>query len=258
MGTYRCDLDSTGYPRSRRTSHRPRRLRAPDGSLLVTADGAVTVRRFPCVPERNAGVICFPHPARQMRALATVADLLSPSVAVAAVQCLTWTDRPRPGQVERTVMPAVCEVAAEWSDCLLVIFGHSARTRLAFEVARRLETCQIRLAGLVASASPAPSRGWRGDAAAPSRRGGPAADAAGEHGPLEVVRCPITALVGDADPRTTVHDACAWSEHTSGEFDIRVFPGDDRYVDSYPRDVANAISDQILSARCEGDPGPCC
>ncbi|WP_462189163.1 thioesterase II family protein, partial [Frankia sp. CcWB2] len=203
--------------------------------------------------ERNAGLICFPYPAQRVRTFATIADLLAPSVAVAAVQCFTWTGRPGSGQVESTVVPAVREVAAEWADCLLVIFGHRAGAWLAFEVARRLETSQIPLAGLFASASPAPSRGWRGDAAVPLTPGGPDEDVVDGRGPLDIVRCPITVLAGDADQRTTVRDAYAWSEHTSGAFDIRIFPGDDRYIDSHPRDVANAISDQLLSTRREGD-----
>ncbi len=220
----------------------------------MAADAGM-VRRFPWNAERNAGLICFPHPGQRVRTLATVADLLLPSVAVVAVQCSTWTNRPASDQVERMVMPAVSEVAAEWADCLLVVFGHRAGARLAFEAARRLERAsQVRLAGLVASACPAPSRGGRwADAAMSPPSCGPDADACGACGPRDIVRAPITVLAGDADPRTTVNDAYAWSEHTSGAFDIRVFPGDDRYFEAYPRDVANAISDQLLCARHEDD-----
>jgi surfactin synthase thioesterase subunit len=60
-------------------------------------------------------------------------------------------------------------------------------------------------------------------------------------------------LAGDADTRTTVGSACAWSEHTTGAFDIRIFPGDDHYFNAYQRDVANAVSDHLLSVRGEHD-----
>jgi surfactin synthase thioesterase subunit len=37
--------------------------------------------------------------------------------------------------------------------------------------------------------------------------------------------CPVTAFVGDADPRVDAPMARAWATHTTGEFQLRVFGG---------------------------------
>ncbi len=222
----------------------------------MTAGDAVIVRRFPWAAERNAGLICFPHPTQPAHAFAAFADLLSPSVAVVAIQCFTWMNRPAVDRVERTVMPAVFDVVDDWADCPLVLFGHRAGAWLAFEVARRLErVSHVQLAGLFASASPAPSRWWRGDTPAPSGfdepHDEPVMGDISRYGTQDMVQCSITVLVGDADPRSTINDASAWSEHTTRAFDLRIFPDDDRYFDAYQRDIANAISDHLLSVRGE-------
>jgi surfactin synthase thioesterase subunit len=33
--------------------------------------------------------------------------------------------------------------------------------------------------------------------------------------------CPVTVLVGDADPQTTFEEASAWRDHCAGDFDIK-------------------------------------
>src|SRR5262249_42907105 len=43
--------------------------------------------------------------------------------------------------------------------------------------------------------------------------------------PEITVRCAVSVLTGDNDPKTTVEEARAWSRHTSGPFDIQVFTG---------------------------------
>jgi pyochelin biosynthesis protein PchC len=54
--------------------------------------------------------------------------------------------------------------------------------------------------------------------------------------------CPITVLVGDADPQTTMDGASAWAEHTTGPFDLQVFPGGHFYLDIHRADVSETIS----------------
>jgi medium-chain acyl-[acyl-carrier-protein] hydrolase len=39
------------------------------------------------------------------------------------------------------------------------------------------------------------------------------------------LRCPVTALGGDADPEVAVTELAAWGEHTLGKFSTAVFPG---------------------------------
>jgi surfactin synthase thioesterase subunit len=37
--------------------------------------------------------------------------------------------------------------------------------------------------------------------------------------------CPVTALIGDADPKVGPAEARGWAERTTGPFDLRVLPG---------------------------------
>lgn len=39
------------------------------------------------------------------------------------------------------------------------------------------------------------------------------------------VGCPLVVFVGDDDPKITVEEARAWRRNTTGDFDLRVFPG---------------------------------
>ncbi|MFF4016212.1 thioesterase II family protein [Streptomyces sp. NPDC001843] len=46
--------------------------------------------------------------------------------------------------------------------------------------------------------------------------------------------CPVTALVGEADPRVTPAQAAAWQVSTRGAFRMRTVPGDHFYLASSP------------------------
>ncbi len=48
--------------------------------------------------------------------------------------------------------------------------------------------------------------------------------------PDSTVRVPISALTGDNDPKTTLDEAQDWSRHTTGAFDLQVFPGGHFYL----------------------------
>jgi surfactin synthase thioesterase subunit len=54
--------------------------------------------------------------------------------------------------------------------------------------------------------------------------------------------CPITALIGDSDPQSTIEEAAAWAEHTTGVFKQRVFPGGHFFLDRQRADVIDTIS----------------
>jgi pyochelin biosynthetic protein PchC len=59
--------------------------------------------------------------------------------------------------------------------------------------------------------------------------------------PDAVLSSPVTALVGDADPEASIDDVLAWREHTTGRFDLRVFPGGHFYLDALSEEVADTI-----------------
>ena len=58
-----------------------------------------------------------------------------------------------------------------------------------------------------------------------------------------VIHPPITAVIGDSDPKVTVDEAKAWAARTTGPFDLHVFPGGHFYlVDQAPQVI------QVISA----------
>jgi surfactin synthase thioesterase subunit len=67
--------------------------------------------------------------------------------------------------------------------------------------------------------------------------------------PEITVTCPISALTGDSDPKTTVEEADAWAGHTSGAFDLQVFPGGHFFL----TDQADQVI-KILDRHFQADP----
>ncbi|MDH6629847.1 surfactin synthase thioesterase subunit [Streptomyces sp. LBL] len=61
--------------------------------------------------------------------------------------------------------------------------------------------------------------------------------------------CPITALIGDADERTSPEEAATWRERTSGSFDLRVLPGGHFYLDACQEQVAGIVTDALGTDR---------
>lgn len=46
----------------------------------------------------------------------------------------------------------------------------------------------------------------------------------------------------DRDPQTTLDEAAAWKQHTSGAFELRDFAGGHFYLDAHRQGVADAVS----------------
>jgi surfactin synthase thioesterase subunit len=64
--------------------------------------------------------------------------------------------------------------------------------------------------------------------------------------PAARVACPVTALVGQGDPKCTVDEAAAWAGHTTGPFDLEVFPeGAHFYLVPHQRDVAEVVRERL-------------
>lgn len=62
------------------------------------------------------------------------------------------------------------------------------------------------------------------------------------------LRAPISVLVGDNDPSVSVDLAHQWRSHTSGDFDVSVFPGRHFYLDLQTKDVAARIREKLAGA----------
>jgi len=59
------------------------------------------------------------------------------------------------------------------------------------------------------------------------------------------VSCPITVMTGDADPKTTVEEAEAWSEHTTGSFRVDVYKGGHFFIVEHQVAVNDEVEQQL-------------
>jgi surfactin synthase thioesterase subunit len=227
----------------------------------------------------DAGAPClvvFPHAGGSASFFTPLAQALAPAVRVLAVQYPGRLDRRSEPAVEdvRALARAAAEVIAEASAQVpLAFFGHSMGALVAFEAALLGERGDGAVPGLLlASGARAPALTrvnpviLRDDRALieevlflggtsrqalenedllelvlPPLRGDYRALRAYLPDPGARVRCPITTLIGDRDPRVSVTEAERWRDHTLGRFRLQIFPGDHFYLTPRLRDVADAV-----------------
>ncbi|GGS12929.1 oleoyl-ACP hydrolase [Streptomyces humidus] len=240
-------------------------------------------RRFDPAPEAAHRLVCFPHAGGSASYYLPVATALSPSVDVVAVQYPGRQDRRSEPLIDDigTLADQVHEVLRGWDDRPLTFFGHSMGALVAFEVARRSEAEGSGPLRLFASGRRAPSRHrdenvhLRDDDGViaeiksmsgtddrllgdeelirmilPALRGDYRAVETYRCAPGATVDCPVTALVGDIDPKTSIDEARDWEKHTTADFDLQVFPGGHFYLNSRSADVLKVL-DGHFSARTE-------
>lgn len=245
----------------------------------ATKTGGEWVRRFHRSPECAARLVCFPHAGGSASYYFSLSERLAPGVETLALQYPGRQDRSSEPALRSLADLAdrSFEALADWPDDRpLVLFGHSLGSVLAFEVAVRLQAAGRTPARVVVSGYPAPSvlRGGdihrRGDAGIIEELrtvGGtdpvwlenaefmasvlPALRAdytAIETHPRQAgvrLDAPLTMLVGDDDPHTTVDEARAWADHTTAGFDLRVFPGGHFYLDQYQVEIADLVTGAV-------------
>ncbi|GGO97776.1 thioesterase II family protein [Wenjunlia tyrosinilytica] len=241
-------------------------------------DDGLWCRRFHPAQDAADRLVCFPHAGGSASFYFPVSAALSPRVDVLAVQYPGRQDRRSEPIVDDigTLADRIHEALKAWADRPLTFFGHSMGAVLAFEVARRLERDGEGPVRLFASGRRAPSRhrdenvhkrdddGLIAELRAmsgtdsrllgddellrmilPALRGDYRAVETYRSEPGAAVRCPITALVGDADPKTTLEEAEGWEEHTTGSFGLSVFPGGHFYLSSRSADVLEVLSEHF-------------
>lgn len=221
------------------------------------------IRRFHPAPGAPLRLVCLPHAGGSAGYFLPVSEALSPGTDVVAVQYPGRQDRLREKCLEDIgeLADRVLASLRPLTDLPLVLFGHSMGASVAFEVARRMQEEGRAPAALFASGRRAPSRhrsegvhlkddeGFLAEIRAlggtdsalldhegilrmvlPALRGDYKAAETYRYDPGPPLRCPVVAMAGDADAKTPLDDVGAWREHTSGPFELDVFPGGHFYL----------------------------
>jgi surfactin synthase thioesterase subunit len=249
--------------------------------MTVTTASSLWLRRFHPVPDSRQQLVCFPHAGGSASFYFPVSAQLSPMAEVLAVQYPGRQDRraeSSPSDIATLADQVYEAVGDELRHRPTTFFGHSMGAVLAFEVARRLQADGGGVAHLFASGRRAPSR-HRDENVHQRDDDGIVAelkllsgtDAAllgdeellrmilpairSDYTAIETYRCapgvtidaPITALTGDADPKTSLDEAEDWRGHTTGAFDLRVFPGGHFYLSSQAPAVLSLLREHLTT-----------
>ncbi|MEH0844150.1 alpha/beta fold hydrolase [Micromonospora sp. CPCC 205711] len=239
-------------------------------------------RRFHPAPGGDLRLVCFPHAGGSASFYFPVSAALAPRMEVLGVQYPGRQDRrsePPVGDLH-ALADGIAAALAPLDDRRLAFFGHSMGAILAYEVGLRLERAgRHRLTHVFASGRRAPSRyrdesvHLRDDAGIlaelrqlegtdsrlltdpelqqmflPVIRNDYRAVETYRHRPGPVLQCPVTVLTGDSDAMTSMDEARAWSAHTTGRMDLRVFPGGHFYLVRQATRVIDLLAEELVPA----------
>ncbi|MEZ7006289.1 thioesterase II family protein [Streptomyces sp. AD55] len=232
------------------------------------------IRRFHPAPDARGRLVCFPHAGGSATYYFPVAQALSPATDVLAIQYPGRQDRRAEPCVEdiEELAGLIVEELRPWGDVPLAFFGHSMGATVAFEVARRLEAEGTPPLALFVSGRRAPSRVREEtvhladddrlidditrlsgtDSAVlsdpeilrmilPAVRSDYKAAETYRFRPGPPLGSEVVALVGDHDPQVTVEEAGSWREHTTGPFELKVYPGGHFFLDAHMPAILDLI-----------------
>lgn len=242
------------------------------------------IRQYHEAPRARASLLCFPHAGGSATSFLHLSKVLSPHIAVAAVQYPGRQDRraETPLSSATTLADQISDVVADWVDRPCAIFGHSMGAVVGYEVARRLISAggavpALFVSGRRAPHLPAPDRvhtmadeqiiselrllnGTQRQVledeelvrmALPAIRADYRAIETYQHVPRPPLDVPIHAFVGRSDPRVAVADVEPWAAYTTAEFTLSTFPGGHFYLAEAQPALAAAIT-AVLTPRRNG------
>lgn len=238
-------------------------------------------RRFNPSDSAPARVVIFPHAGGSASYYLEYANALAPHADVLAVQYPGRQNRIAEPTIDSVAGLAeeLARELREWADRPLAFFGHSMGAAVAFETARCFERDGVKgperlfVSGCRAPLLPRTSRihqlpddellaeisalGGTDERVLaipdlralilPSLRADYAAIETYHSTPEATVSLPITALAGESDPNARVDQVGEWERHTTGAFDLRVFPGGHFFVADRTADVV-----EVLTAHLRG------
>jgi surfactin synthase thioesterase subunit len=251
-----------------------------------TAASSPWVRRFHPRPGAAVRLVCLPHAGGSASFFHRLSGDLPPDIEALAIQYPGRQDRfvEPPLRSIAELADGAYEALVPWADRPLAFLGHSMGSSVAYEVVRRFERRKGLVAtAFFASGHGAPTvnrsesvhlRDDAGVIAEVRGLGGPGAEAFDEPdlvslllpavradyraietymaeptpvpAPADRLRCPLVALVGDADPKVTPDEAGAWGEMTRGPFSLHVFPGDHFYLTPEHDRVVSTVAGSLL------------
>ncbi|MEV0441460.1 alpha/beta fold hydrolase [Streptomyces spectabilis] len=248
--------------------------------MTTAASADLWVRSYHPAPAARRRLVCFPHAGGSASFYFPVSAALSEVADVIALQYPGRQDRHTERGIETIgeMADRIAEALRGHTTLPLTFFGHSMGAVLAFEVARRLEKDGQAPVHVFASGRRAPSR-FRpenvhqrdddGIIAEMRKLSGTDPRVLGDEELLRMVLpairsdytaietyraeagaqigSPITVLVGDDDPRTTLDEARAWEPHTLGSFDMKVFSGGHFYLTDHAQDVIAVLKEHLTS-----------
>lgn len=246
----------------------------------VTTATSNWLRQLQPRPQAFSSAVFFPHAGGSAPFFFGMSAALGPTIDVFALQYPGRLDRFRePAITDLRTLADETFAALRTSKVLandqpFQFFGHSLGAVLAFEVALRCERELGRTpATLFASGRRAPGTArrdgedvhTRGDAGLmveirqlngsdspltdpallelvlPSLRADYTAIETYRWTAGPTLRCPIVALMGTEDPYTSEAECQAWGEHTTGEFELRSYPGGHFFLSSRQDAIAKML-----------------
>lgn len=246
----------------------------------VSGSSSAWLRRFHPADNAANRLVCFPHAGGSATFYFPVSQAMTPSVDVLAIQYPGRQDRRTEPCVESIgeLADLVVKELESVDDAPLTFFGHSMGALVAFEVARRMERDGTGPTKVFVSGRRAPTT-YRDERVhlledekliaeikalsgtdpevlgneellrmvLPAVRKDYKAVETYEYQAGEKLSCPLTALIGDSDPKVTMDEAREWGEQTSAAFELKTFAGGHFYLNSQAGAVMAELKEHLAS-----------